>query len=47
MRNGYKSNPKNKSRLQMMQDRKFWSKNDILLLGDLSMDLNPQTDSFK
>lgn len=31
----------------MMQDRKYWSKNDLMLLGDLSLDENPQIDSFK
>ena len=31
----------------MLQDRKYWSKNDLLLLGDLSLEENPQLDSFK
>lgn len=31
----------------MMQDRKYWSKNDLMLLGDLTLDENPQIDSFK
>lgn len=31
----------------MLQDRKYWAKNDPLLLGDLTLEENPQTDSFK
>lgn len=31
----------------MIQDRKTYAKNDILLLGDFQTDKNPQTDTFK
>lgn len=31
----------------MLQDRKYWAKNDVMLLGDLTLEENPQTDSFK
>ena len=31
----------------MIQDRKYWAKNDKLLLGDLTIEENPQTDAFK
>lgn len=44
---GYTAKPANASRIQMLQDRKFWARNDRLLLGDLTLEENPQTDSFK
>ena len=31
----------------MLQDRKYWAPNDPLVLGDLTLEENPQTDSFK
>lgn len=46
-RAGYVAKPAHASRIQMLQDRKYWAKNDPLLLGDLTLDENPQIDSFK
>lgn len=39
--------PKNVSRLQLQQDRKWWAKNDKLLLSDLSPEQSSPIDSFK
>lgn len=40
-RAGYVANPTYVSRVQMLQDRKYWAKNDPLLLGDLTLEENP------
>lgn len=31
----------------MQQDRKWWAKNDNMLLGDTTLEQNPEIDSFK
>ena len=46
-RAGYLPKPAQQSRIQYLQDQKYWAKNDVLLLGDLTLEENPQTDSFK
>ena len=46
-RPGYIKQPEHQSRIQLLQDRKFWAKNDLMLLGDLTFEENPQLDSFK
>lgn len=46
VRDGYKQNPKNASHCQLVQDNKFWSRNDMILLADFTTEEGPQ-DSFK
>ena len=43
----YIKNPKYTSQLFMQQDRKYFAKNDEMLLGDTSVNQNPVIDSFK
>ena len=47
MKSDYVEQPRYESRLKMNQAKKYFAKNDLLLLGDLSNEENPQTDSFK
>lgn len=47
MKSDYVKNPNNKSQLLMNQNRKYWAKNDKILLADKSREPAPLTDSFK
>jgi len=44
---GYVQRPRYASRLQMLQDGKFWAKNEQMRLGDITLEENPPIDSFK
>jgi hypothetical protein len=41
LRDGYNSNPRNTSQIQLHQDNKFWSRNDAILLADFSTEEAP------